>query len=180
MLGLAASIALKWPVGVQYALTFGLVFYSATSPLMLAWLSQSYRGTSDAAVGPALILTIGSLGAFLGPNIYGVTSDGASYITGHYAMAGVFGLGALLATAMRLGMHEQASDGRLVCRRWSRDAVSSSTPLLGRAKAAAAGGAEEGGRVGGKGGGGGGGSSGRGKGAGTALIDVEEEEAGAS
>jgi hypothetical protein len=101
---------------VQYFLCFLLVFYSATSPLMIAWLVKAYRGSSDAAIGPALILTIGSLGGFVGPNIYGATSGGNSYVTGHWSMCGVFLAGAALAAAMRLSMVERPGDGRLVLR----------------------------------------------------------------
>lgn len=114
---LAVSLSAGWPLGVQYFFCFLLVFYSATSPLMIAWLVKAYRGSSDAAVGPALILTIGSLGGFVGPNIYGATSsNGASYVTGHWSMCGVFLTGAALAATMRVTMHEQPSDGRLVVR----------------------------------------------------------------
>ena len=118
---LALSLQLGWPLGVQYALCFTLVFYSATSPLMIAWLVKAYRGSSDAAIGPALILTIGSLGAFAGPNIYGATPEGASYARGHFIMAGVFAAGAVLALCMRLALIERPSDGRLVAR-WSAEA----------------------------------------------------------
>ena len=114
---LAVSLSANWPLGVQYFFCFLLVFYSATSPLMIAWLVKAYRGSSDAAVGPALILTIGSLGGFVGPNVYGATSgNGASYVTGHWYMCGVFLAGAALAAAMRLSFVERPSDGRLVVR----------------------------------------------------------------
>ena len=64
------------------------------------------------------MLTIGSLGAFVGPLVYGNTTTGAgadtSYVQGHFAMFGVFG--AALAAAMRLAFHERAADRRLVVR----------------------------------------------------------------
>ena len=113
---LAVSLMLGWPLGVQYFFCFLLVFYSATSPLMIAWLVKAYRGSSDAAVGPALILTIGSLGGFVGPNVYGATNDGSSYVRGHWIMCGVFLAGAALAAAMRVLLYERPSDGRLVVR----------------------------------------------------------------
>ena len=119
MIGLALSIQLHWPLGVQYALMFSLVFYSAASPLMIAWLQKSYRSASDSSVGPALTLTIGSLGAFLGPNIYGTTSatnGGESFVFGHYIMAGVFAFGAILAAGMRLALYQRPGDGLLVVR----------------------------------------------------------------
>lgn len=117
---LALSLTYDWPLFVQYSLTFMLVFYSATSPLMIAWLVKSYRGASDAAVGPALILTIGSLGAFAGPNIYGSTPDGGSFVSGHWTICGVFFCGALLAICMRIVLVERKGDGRLVIR-WSKE-----------------------------------------------------------
>jgi len=120
MMLLALSIVLKWPLTARYALTFLVVFYSATSPLQLAWLQRAYRSRVEAAVGPALVLTIGSLGAFVGPLVYGNTASGsgadASYVSGHFAMFGVFAFGALLATAMRLSFYERPLDRRLVVR----------------------------------------------------------------
>jgi MFS family permease len=121
MLLLALSIVLRWPLDARYALCFLVVFYSATSPLQLAWLQRAYRNRTEAAVGPALVLTIGSLGAFVGPLVYGNTASGgagadASYVVGHFAMFGVFLSGALLAAAMRVAFHERASDRRLVVR----------------------------------------------------------------
>jgi hypothetical protein len=90
MATLAVATALGAPPGAAYATLFFTVFYSVASPLMIAWLHQAYRGSSDAAVGPALILTIGSLGGLLGPNIYGVAGTGRDAWIGHAAMAGVF------------------------------------------------------------------------------------------
>ncbi len=84
---------------------------------MIAWLVKAYRGSSDAAVGPALILTIGSLGAFAGPNIYSATPDGGSYAPGHWSMCGVFVGGAAIAAVMKIALVERPSDGRLVLRR---------------------------------------------------------------
>ena len=118
---LAVSLLANWPLGLQYFLCFLLVFYSATSPLMIAWLVKAYRGSSDAAIGPALILTIGSLGGFVGPIIYGSTSgDGGTYVRGHWAMCGVFFAGAALAAGMRVAFYERPGDGRLVYRPWKR------------------------------------------------------------
>lgn len=120
MLLLALSIVLGWSLTTRYAFCFMLVFYSATSPLQLAWLQRAYRNRIEAAAGPAHVLTIGSLGAFVGPLIYGNTTTGAgadaSYVSGHFAMFGVFAFGALLAAAMRLALYERASDRRLVVR----------------------------------------------------------------
>jgi MFS family permease len=113
---LAFSILFKWALGVQYFLCFMLVFYSATSPIMIAWLQKAYKGSSDAAVGPAFVLTIGSLGGFVGPLIYGTTSDNNSYLTGHFIMGGVFVFGAMLSLMMRLSFVERKLDGRLVLR----------------------------------------------------------------
>ena len=94
MLLLALSIVLRWSLDERFALCFFVVFYSATSPLQLAWLQRAYRNRTEAAVGPALVLTIGSLGAFVGPLVYGNTTTGAgadtSSVQGHFALFGVW------------------------------------------------------------------------------------------
>ena len=116
MFCLAGSIAFNWPLHLQYALCFCLVFYSVTSPIMIAWLQKAYRGSSDAAVGPAIVITIGSVGGFVGPSIYGTTSDdGSSYVPGHLVMGVVFMSGAVLTILMRLSFVEN-SMGRLILR----------------------------------------------------------------
>ncbi len=65
-------------------------------------VQKAYRTDSDAAVGPAAVLMLGSLGGLVGPNLYGSTSsNGRTYETGHFAMSSVFAAAAALAVVMR-------------------------------------------------------------------------------
>lgn len=132
---LAASIQLAWPSFVQYALCFGVISYAPALPLMMAWLQTAYRTASDAAIGPALVLMLGSIGGLLGPNIYGISAtggdtdpadvdvghlldslaDGTSFFMGHLIMGGVLTAGALLVCVMRRVLQPDR-DGVLMCR----------------------------------------------------------------
>ncbi len=105
---LAFSVGLSWRPALQYAFCFCVVFYSAASPILLSWLAALYRGSGDAAFGPAAVLAIGSVGGFLGPNIYGLSgSDGCDLwgvSAGHFILAGFFLLGAVVALVLRVAV----------------------------------------------------------------------------
>lgn len=49
---LAISLTANWPLAVQYFFCFLLVFYSATSSIMIAWLVKALSGLFGCCRGP--------------------------------------------------------------------------------------------------------------------------------
>lgn len=81
--------------GISYAGTFFAAggIYPATA-LVLSWPAINVSGQTKRAVGNAMQITIGNLGAVLGTQLYRA-NDGPRYIVGHS-----FALGYLLANVV--------------------------------------------------------------------------------
>jgi hypothetical protein len=117
MFALAAAIDSGSSLQMQYFLCFALIFYAPCSPLMIAWLSKAYSDSSTAAFGPAAVLMIGSIGGFIGPNVYGSSE---SYVQGHFIMGCVFSVGAILAACMKYFFIETPTVLKCACHDYAR------------------------------------------------------------
>ena len=100
---------------------FTLSFFSPQSAFRFL---QLYRGTTDSAIGPAIMLTCLNLGGIVGPNIYGLTGGGDPYAwAGHVVMACIFFTCAMIALGLKVATVEVVETdaggeafGRLVIR----------------------------------------------------------------
>jgi hypothetical protein len=69
-------------------------------------MHQTFRGTTENALGIAFVHNMGSLGAFVGPLIFGLSGggQGPNAWVSHAVFAAVFGLAAIIAGLMNLAL----------------------------------------------------------------------------